>query len=223
MLNYNSFLFENLIKNLEDIENIPLIADAEILESIVVDSDILMNTVNAKLINFVGKPFNFDIKKYENNYTLEQLRNNKEFNNILSKMELFISELVFTKNYDTFIIDDIKYMLIHKRENRKLNKLEKLSDPSYVIFQTKNINNEWTRDLIKIYKINGNFSNFYKKLSSKTIELIDDDKKYIYISNGKNWILKNIENQNEIFKDVISSEDIKIILKNKKITITIIS
>ena len=223
MLNYNSFLFENLIKNLEDIENIPLIADAEILESIVVDSDILMNTVNAKLINFVGKPFNFDIKKYENNYTLEQLRNNKEFNNILSKMELFISELVFTKNYDTFIIDDIKYMLIHKRENRKLNKLEKLSDPSYVIFQTKNINNEWTRDLIKIYKINGNFSNFYKKLSSKTIELIDDDKKYIYISNGQNWILKNIENKDEIFKDILSNDDIKVILKENGITITIVS
>lgn len=218
--NYNLFLFENF---LEEIENIPLVADAEILESIVIDSDMLMNTVNAEPVDFVGDPFNFDIKKYDNNYTLEQLRNNPDFNDNLSKKELFISELQNTKDYDTYIIDDIKYLLIHKRVNRKMNKLEKLSDPSYVIFQTKDINGKWNRDKIKIYKINGNFSNFYKKLSSKTIELVKDDKKYIYISNGQNWILKNIENKDNVFKDILSNDDIKIILKENGITITIIS
>lgn len=218
--NYNIFLFENF---LEEIENIPLVADAEILESIVVDSDMLMNTVNAEPVDFVGEPFNFDIRKYDDNYTLEQLRDNADFNDNLSKKELFISELQNTKDYDTYIVDDIKYLLIHKRKNRKMDKLEKLDDPLYVIFQTKDINGEWIRDKIKIYKINGNFSNFYEKLSSKTIELIKDDKKYIYVSNGQNWILKNIQNKDEVFKDVLSNDDIKVILKENGITITIIS
>jgi len=218
--NYNIFLFENF---LEEIENIPLIADAEILESIVIDSNMLMNNINAEPVDFVGEPFNFNIKKYDDNYTLEQLRNNPDFNNNLSKKELFISELMDTKDYDTFIVDNIKYMLIHKRKNEQMNKLEKLGDPLYIIFQTKDINNEWKRDNIKIYKINGDFSNFYKKLNSKTIELTKNDKKYIYVSNGKNWILKNTQNKDIVFKDIMSNDNIKTILKGDDVTITIIS
>lgn len=221
--NYNIFLFENLVKDMEDIENNELVADAEILESIVVDSDVLMSNVNAEPVEFTGEPFNFNIQKYDNNYTLEQLRDNPDFNDNLSKKELFVSELNNTKDYDTFIIDDIKYMLIHKRENKQLNKLEKLSDPLYVIFQTKDIGGEWKRENIKVYKINGNFSNFYKKLSSKTIEIIKGENKYIYVSNGKNWILKNIENKDIIFKDVMSNDEIKVILRENDVTITIVS
>jgi len=218
--NYNIFLFENY---LEEIENIPLVSDAEILESIVVDSDVLMNNVNAEPIDFVGEPFNFDIRKHNDDYTLEQLRDNPDFNDNLSKKELFISELQNTKDYDTYIVDDIKYMLIHERKNRKMNKLEKLDDPLYIIFQTKDIDGDWNRDKIKIYKINGNFSNFYKKLSSKTIELVKNDNKYIYVSNGQNWILKNIENKDITFKDILSNDEIKVILKEDGTTITIVS
>lgn len=217
---YNQFLFENY---LEEIENIPLVADSEILESIIIDSDLLMNTVNAESHSFEGEPFNFNILKYDNNYTLEQLRDNPDFNENLSEKELFISELNYTKDYDTFIVDDIKYLLIHKRDNREMNRLEKLKEPLYVIFQTKNVKGEWNRDNIKIYKINGNFDNFYKKLSSKTIELTDkDDKKYIYVSNGKNWILKNIENRDDNFKDIMTNDEIKNLLKDE-IMITIVS
>lgn len=218
--NYNLFIFESY---LETIENIPMVADIEILESIVVDSDILMSNVNAELIKFQDFPFDFNIKKYNDDYTIERLRENSDFNENLSKQELFISELNSTKDYDTFLVDEIKYMLIHKRVNREMNKLEKLTDPTYIIFQTKDIDNLWKRDKIKIYKINGNFSNFYKKLNSKTIELIKNDKKYIYVSNGKNWILQNIQNKDLTFKNIITSDDIKIILKNRDVTITIIS
>ena len=218
--NYNLFIFENY---LEEIENIPLVADVEILESIVVDSDELMSNVNAEKVDFNGEPFNFNIRQFGEDYTLEQLRENPDFNDKLSKHELFISELNNTKDYDTFIVDDVKYILIHKRLDRTMSKLEKLGEPIFIIFQTKDLHGEWKRDNIKVYKINGNFSNFYKKLSSKTIELIKGDKKYIYISNGKNWILKNIENKDDKFKDVMSSDDIKVILKDGEVTITIVS
>ncbi len=217
--NYNLFIFENY---LEDIENIPLVADAEILESITIDSDYLLTNVKAEKISFDGDPFNFDIRSYPSDYTIEKLRNNPDFNERLSKMELFISELSSTRDYDTYILNDIKYMLIHKRVNRKLDKLEKLGDPEYVIFQTSN-NGNWLRDNIKIYKINGNFSNFYTKLTSKTIELSKGDNKYIYVSNGKNWILKNIENKTDEFKDSMTTDEIKVVLKDKNVKITIVS
>lgn len=220
ILNFNLFMFENYI---EDIENIPLIADAEILESIVIDSDELMSNVNAEKISFEGDPFNFNIKKYSHDYTIEQLRNNPDFNDILSNMELFISELSNTNDYDTYIVDTVKYMLIHKRENRKLSGLEKLSDPEYIIFQTKDMNGNWIRDNIKIYKVNGNFSNFYNKLTSKTIEIEKDNKKYIYTSNGENWMLKNITNKDDQFKDIMSVDDIKLVLKDNGVRITIVS
>ena len=216
---YNLFLFENY---LEEIENIPLIADVEILESIVVDSESLMSNVETEMINFYGDPFNFDMGKYDENYSLEQLRENSDFNKILSKKELFISELNNTKDYETFISDDIKYMLIHKRLDRSMNKLEKLGDPLYIIFQTKDMNKNWVKENIKIYKINGNFNNFYKKLSSKTIEISKDGEKYVYISNGKNWVLKNTHKKNNIFKDVMYSDDIKVILNGDNVTITIV-
>ena len=220
ILNFNLFMFENYI---EDIENIPLIADAEILESIVIDSDELMSNVYAEKISFEGDPFNFNIKKYSHDYTIEQLRNNPDFNDILSNMELFISELSNTNDYDTYIVDTVKYMLIHKRENRKLSGLEKLSDPEYIIFQTKDMNGNWIRDNIKIYKVNGNFSNFYNKLTSKTIEIEKDNKKYIYTSNGENWMLKNITNKDDQFKDIMSVDDIKLVLKDNGVRITIVS
>lgn len=218
--NYNWFIFENFI---EEIENIKLMATAEILESIVIDSDMLMNSVDSEKYDFYKEPFNFNINKFDDDYTIEKLRNNPDFNDNLSKNELFVSELSNTKDYDTFLVDDVKYMLIHKRLDRKLDKLEKLGDPLYVIFQTKDINGKWKRDNIKIYKILNNFNNFYKKLSSKTIEITKDDKNYIYVSNGKNWILKNIENKDDTFKDVMRNDDIKTILNDKGVEITIVS
>jgi len=217
---YNLFIFESY---LEDIENIPMVADAEILESIVVDSDELMRDVKASKESFDGEPFNFDIRQFDDDYTIEQLRNNPDFNDSLSHNEMFISELSNTRDYDTFIDNDIKYMLIHKRDDRDLDKLEKLGDPLYIIFQTKDLHGDWKRDNIKIYKIEGNFNNFYRKLSSKTIELVKGDKKYIYISNGQNWILRNIENKDETFKDVMSNDEIKLRLKEGDVTITIVS
>jgi hypothetical protein len=36
---------------------------------------------------------------------------------------------------------------------------------------------------------------------SKTVELVDGDEKYIYtITGSKEWVLQNIENENDIYK-----------------------
>jgi hypothetical protein len=175
---------------------------------------ILIDSVDMTKIDFFDKPFEFNIDNYNNNYTLEQLKNNPKFNKKISKHGLFISEFVNTKNYDTHLLNDIKYILIHKRQDKKMNKLEKLKNPQYIIFQTTQ-NGEWLKNNIFIYKINKNFSNFYNKLNSKTIEIKSNNKNYIYISNGNNWILKNIENQNDKFKKILSNYELnKILLSN---------
>lgn len=218
--NYSLYIFEN---HLDQTEDNSLIDDLEILETISIDSDKLVSDVDTKRVEFHEYPFNFDIGKFSNDYTLEQLRDNPDFNDNLSKHELFISELNNTKDYDTFVSDTIKYILIHKRLDRSMSKLEKLGDPLYVIFQIKSLDGDWVKDNIKIYKINGDFSNFYKKLSSKTIELNKGDKKYIYVSNGERWLLRNIQNKNDEFKEIMSNSDIKNLLKDSDISISIIS
>jgi hypothetical protein len=182
---------------------------------------ILIDSIDVTKINFSDKPFEFNINNYNDNYTLEQLKNNPKFNKILSNHNLFISEFVNTKDYDTYLLNDIKYILIHKRQNKQMNKLEKLGDPEYIIFQTYQ-NNEWLKDKIIIYKINNNFSNFYNKLNSKTIEIKYKNKNYIYISNGDNWILKNIENLNSKFKKILSNKELNHILLSDNTQLSII-
>lgn len=210
--NYNLYIFEEYLNKYK-----------KLLETVSIYPDKLVSDVNTKKVNLYEKPFNFDIEKFDNEYKLEQLRDNPDFNKNLSKNELFISELNNTEDYDTFITDTIKYILIHKRLDRTMSKLEKLGEPLYVIFQVKTLDGDWLKDNIETYKINGNFNNFYKKLSSKTIELNRDDKKYIYFSNGERWVLKNIQNENEDFKEVMSNDDIKNLLKNGDVKISIIS
>lgn len=70
-------------------------------------------------------------------------------------------------------------------------------------------------------------TNFYNKLTSKTIQFDKDDKKYIYsTSNGGNdWMLGVGLKEDDVFKKSLSNDDIKAILadKSKKISITIIA
>jgi hypothetical protein len=188
----------------------------------VTNYETLLDGVDYNKIEFHDNPFEFNIESYENDYTIEKLKDNSKFNKNLSNNELFISNFVNTKDFDTYTIGDIKYLLIHKRLNRKLNMLEKLGDPEYIIFQSKDINDKWDRDNIKIFKINNNFKYFYNKLISKIIEIIKDDKSYIYVSNGNNWILKNIENKTEEFKDILRSEELKKMISQKNLKIKII-
>src|SRR6056297_2175089 len=126
ILKYNSYTFNNYLN-----------------ESMVFEPDDLMDNVDSKKIDFNGEPFNFNINQFGDDYSIDKLRENPDFNSNLSKNELFISEYNNTKDFDTFLVDDIKYILIHKREDRSMSKLEKLKDPEYVIIQTKGSNDKW--------------------------------------------------------------------------------
>jgi len=185
------------------------------------DYHILIKNVDTEEISFNDYPFHFNISKYQNDYTLELLKENPDFNDNLSKQNFFISEFINTMDFDTHLLNDIKYLLIHKKQDLKMNKLEKLGDPSYIIFQTKK-QGKWLKDNISIYKINDKFNNFYNNLNSKTIEISDNNNNYIYTSNGNNWILKNIENESDTFKKIITNTELKNILSNKNYSLNII-
>lgn len=69
---------------------------------------------------------------------------------------------------------------------------------------------------IELYEINSDIRRFYDGLSTRTIEIYDNkENNYIYITSnsGENWILKNVENENNIFKKNLSIEELKYIIK----------
>lgn len=97
-----------------------------------------------------------------------------------------------------------------------------LENPAYLIFQVWHESlNKW--DDVKLYKINDNVQKFYDTLISKTVELVDGDEKYIYtITGSKEWILQNLENENDIYKKVFRKDDFQELLSSRKVKVNII-
>jgi hypothetical protein len=97
-----------------------------------------------------------------------------------------------------------------------------LENPAYLIFQVWHESlNKW--DDVKLYKINDNVQKFYDTLISKTVELVDGDEKYIYtITGSKEWVLQNIENENDIYKKMFRKDEFQDLLSSRKIKVNII-
>lgn len=212
---YNTFLLEN--NNID--EFVELVADVNILESIVTDTDMLLKSIEAKEVD-IFKTFELNPDNFKNNFTIERLYKSKSFNKSLNKKNMKKSTLEETDDSETFIENtyNIKFFLIHD-----INKLS-IDNPNYIVYQSKKkVDNKW--DSVRMYEVNGDIKNFYDKLSNKTIELKKDDKVYIYFTSnsGNNWQLQNIEQSNDIFLDILDREQIKMILKDKDISITIIA
>ncbi len=213
MKKYLQFIKENIKEEIEDI-----ISQADILESIVTDSDSLLKSVNAEEVNFLDT-FKLNADKFTDFMTIEQLYNSQEFNKKLNKIGLKKDQLESTDESETFIEKtiDIKFFLIHK-----INESE-IEQPEYIIFQSRKKGGNW--DGIKCYIIKDQIRKFYDKLTSKTIELEKDGKIFIYMTSngGNNWILQRTrDNQDDnTFKDNLDNKNIKELLKDSTIKITI--
>jgi len=213
MKKYLQFIKENIKEEIEDI-----ISQADILESIVTDSDSLLKSVNAEEVNFLDT-FKLNADKFTDFMTIEQLYNSQEFNKKLNKIGLKKDQLESTDESETFIEKtiDIKFFLIHK-----INESE-IEQPEYIIFQSRKKGGDW--DGIKCYIIKDQIRKFYDKLTSKTIELEKDGKIFIYMTSngGNNWILQRTrDNQDDnTFKDNLDNKNIKELLKDSTIKITI--
>jgi len=204
ILNYNQYTFESF---------------KSINESLITNCDELLDSIDAKELNI------FDIFKLNrDNYVgfikIENFYNNNEFNENLKKLKLKKGKLESTVDSETFIEKtiDLKFFLIHNENDSDLNQ------PKYLIIQWRNKGEKWSG--VKSYKVGNQIRILFDKISNKTIEFEKDDDKYIYItSNGGNdYVLqKNSETEeNKIFKQTLSNDDVKNILLDKTIKINII-
>ena len=74
-----------------------------------------------------------------------------------------------------------------------------------------------------MYKVNDDVKKFYDKLTSRTIEITDADQNYIYqTSNGNEWVLQNVDKENDTFKKSFRKEELQELLRDKKVSVNII-
>ena len=207
---YKQFLTENL-------EMIEIVDDANVLESIVTDSDTLLKSINAEQV-LMGDVIDFNSENYTD---IDVLSKDPDFLRKLNKKGYKKNNIEYSKDCETFLDKtlDIKFFLIFNKEDSELE-----PKPEYIVFQSRaKGTNKW--EPIKIYKVNDNIRNFYDKLSSKTIEIKRGGKNYIFKTSnaGNDWKLQNIQNKDNTFKDVMSSDEIKVLLGDAETSITIIA
>lgn len=211
---YTNFIKEN---NLQDM--IEIARDVDILESIITDSDTLLNSIQAKELDLFTT-FNINPDEYDRGFSIEKIYDDTDFNKSLKEMDLNKTKIEESEDNETFIKNtlDIKFFLVYEQDQSALDQ------PQYIIFQSKQTNeNEWSD--VKLYSVNDDINNFYDKLTNKTIELHDGDKTYIYFTSnsGNNWQLQNVEMADGTYKELLDNEDVKMILQNRDVSVTIVS
>lgn len=210
--NYNTFIFESASEMVE------IFNDADILESIVTDSDALLNSIKAKEIDLF-QAFEFSPDDIDSNFSIEELYDNKPFNDSINNKEYKKIELESTEETETFIEDTIvvKFFSIYEKDASELEK------PEYIIYQSKKkSDSEW--EPVKCYKVNDDMKHFYDKLTNKSVEIKKGDKTYLYSTSnsGNDWQLQAQEEDGN-FKEFMSNDDIKAILLDDDVSITILA
>jgi hypothetical protein len=190
---------------------------SDLLESLTIFEDSLLSSIKAEKEDIVNI---FDnIKNYKGKVDIDNLSEDSNFMEALSKLGLRKSNIQNTSDFETFLGKPLKFMPIFKIQDNDL------MNPTYILIQSYNDSrNEW--DEIRLYKVNDDIKKFYDKLSSKTIEIIDNNTKdsYIYITSnsGNDWELKNLNDETDIFKRYLQNPDLENMASKKDITVNII-
>ena len=191
------------------------ILSVDILESMNIWHDVLLSAISAEEKDI------FDTLKltkdfYNGRLSLDFLSDNIEFINSLSSIALKKSQIQNTDDFQTFVNKPCKFMFIYNSESNELE------NPVFILFQTWNETlKEW--DDVKLFKINGDVKKFYDKLTSKVIEITDGDENYIYqTSNGNDWELQNLKNENDIYKRFFRKDELQKLLSDRKVSVSII-
>jgi len=171
----------------------------ELLEKLSVVEKSILDSVQAELLNIESFIGDIDITDLEN------LDNNSEFQKILRLKNLKRGVVELTDDYETFLLNPFKFLLV--RYNNKTD----LQDPDYIFIQTFNsTQQDWNS--VKLYQINGEFSNFYDKLTNRTIEIEEEGESFLYQTSNKNeWELVNREETENFPKFVRKEELLKIL------------
>lgn len=187
----------------------------ELLESLTIWHDALLSSIAAEEVD-IYEIFQLPVDEYKDKLDLDFLEDHVEFINSLSSLALKKSTLEHSDDYQTFINKPCKFMFIYG-----INRNE-LENPDYLLFQSwQETLEKW--DDVKLYKVNDDVKKFYDKLSSRTIELIDGDENYIYTTaNGNEWVLQNVEKENDIYKRVFRKEELQDFLEERNIKVNIL-
>jgi hypothetical protein len=187
----------------------------ELLESLTIWHDALLSAISAEEVD-IFNTFQLPVDEYKDKLDLDFLEDHVEFINSLSSIALKKSVLQHSDDYSTFINKPCKFMFIYG-----INRNE-LENPEYLLFQSwQETLEKW--DDVKLFKVNDDVKKFYDKLSSRTIELIDGDENFIYITaNGNEWVLQNIEKENDIYKRVFRKEELQDFLSERNIKVNIL-
>ena len=167
--------------------------DIDLKESLDIWHDTLLSSISAEEVDLFDTLF-LPKEEFINNLDIEFLEDSVEFVNALTSLRLKKSELQNTDTIESFVNKPCKFMFIYGIESSELE------NPIYILFQVWNETQRKWSD-VKLYKVNENVKKFYDKLSSKEIEVIDGDEKYIYVtSNGNDWLLKDEDKETDTYK-----------------------
>lgn len=205
---YNNFK-ESILIDLS-IQNV-----TDLMESLTIWYDSLLISIGAEEVD-IFSTFHLPVDEYKDKLDLDFLEDHVEFINSLSSIALKKSNLEHSDDYATFLNKPCKFMFIYG-----INKNE-LENPEYLLLQSwQETLEKW--DDVKLYKVNENVQRFYDKLSSRTIELIDGDENFIYTTaNGNEWVLQNIEKENDIYQKVFRKEEFQDFVKERKLKVNIL-
>jgi hypothetical protein len=186
----------------------------ELLESLTIWHDALLSAISAEEVD-IFNTFQLPVEEYKDKLDLDFLQDHVEFINSLSSIALKKSVLQHSDDYSTFINKPCKFMFIYG-----INKNE-LENPEYLLFQSwQETLEKW--DDVKLFKVNDDVKKFYDKLSSRTIELIDDENFIYTTANGNEWVLQNVEKENDIYKKVFRKEELQDFLSERNIKVNIL-
>jgi hypothetical protein len=191
------------------------IVNIDINESLSVWYDALLDSVGAEEIDMFDT-FKLPKDDYIDKLDLEYLSDNIEFINSLSSIGLKKSNIQNSEEFETFVNKPCRFMFIYNIESNELE------NPNYLLLQSWNDTlQKW--DNSKLYKVNDNVNKFYDKLSSKVIEVEDNGEKYIFSSsNGNEWVLQNVEKENDKFKKYFRKDEFEEFISSNKFKIRII-
>jgi len=178
-----------------------------LFEKIVTEENLIDSIKAKKLLSGDIFKVNSDDFKY-----IDDLFDDKNFNDKLKGLKKGVLEN--TKGYETFLKNtlNVRYFLIFEDDQNELEK------PRYIFLQLKDGEN-WKP--IELYRVNSDMKNFYDLLTNKKIEIIFNNKNYIYTTTngGKDWTLQNLQNQDSTFRKIMRSEEINKLLQNQNISI----
>jgi hypothetical protein len=186
----------------------------DLLESLTIWHDALLNAIRAEEQDI------FSTLKLSDDFIdklqFDDLQDSVEFINTLSSIALKKSTVQNSDDYQTFLNKPCKFMFLFDINSNELE------NPNYLLFQVWNDTLDKWED-IRLYKVNDDVKKFYDKLTSRTIEITDADQNYIYqTSNGNEWVLQNVDKENDTFKKSFRKEELQELLRDKKVSVNII-